>query len=96
MLIIAVLGIIILFAYRAWLGGLIYILGAALSIADLRKQYENDDKISVGDFIKKCLLGKNIGNKIMMVIAILLPIVVVVATFRWIVVDTIREVDAWF
>lgn len=94
--IICIFGVIVLYAYRAWLGGLIYGFGALLAIVALKKAYENDDKISAWDYIKQCFTGKDIGKKIMIVVSVLLLIVEIIATYRWIVVDTIRQVESLF
>ena len=37
---IALVGIIVIFAYRAWLGGLIYLVAGGLSIMALNSDYE--------------------------------------------------------
>lgn len=41
-----------------------------------------------------CLKGKDIWNKILAIIIVLIPILVIFSTYRWIVVDTAREVDS--
>ena len=91
---IALVGIIVIFAYRAWLGGLIYLVAGGLSIMALNSDYEANLSPSLPSYIMSCLKGKDIWNKILAIIIVLIPILVIFSTYRWIVVDTAREVDS--
>ena len=91
---IALVGIIVIFAYRAWLGGLIYLVAGGLSIMALNSDYEANHSPSLPSYIMSCLKGKDIWNKILAIIIVLIPILVIFSTYRWIVVDTAREVDS--
>lgn len=107
----AVVGIIVMFAYRAWLGGLIYIAAAMVADYLLRSclkdengknaqnfvfQYIFDRDFSVPEYVSGGFKSKYIIKKIISAIVTLLPLVVLVATIMWIFVDTNREVDEAF
>lgn len=93
--VLGILGIIIMLAYRAWLGVPIYAVGAVIAILHLRNEYTTASG-SLIDFIKDNLKSKDIGLILMTVVAVLLPVVVVVGSIFWIYVDTEREVEAMF
>lgn len=90
---IAILGIIVIFAYRAWLGGLIYLAAGGISLMALKSDFEANDSASLPSYVMSCIKGKDIWNKIIAIVVALIPIVVIFATYRWISVDTAREVD---
>ena len=94
--IFAVLGILVIYGYRAWLGGLIYVFAASISIITLKDLYADFKENSLSGFIVKCFKSDNIGEKIMIFIALLLPIIVIISAYRWITVDTVRQVNDWF
>lgn len=87
---IAVIGIIVIFAYRAWLGGLIYLIAGGIAAMTLKSDYEANDSSSLPSYVMTCIKEKDIWNKIIAIIVVIIPIVVIIATYRWIVVDTER------
>lgn len=92
---LAVLGIIIMFAFRAWLGIPIYLVAFFIAAMQIKNEYEAEGG-ALDEFIKDCIKNKDIGTKLMMIIVLILPIVLIIGTYRWIVTDTYRDVDAWF
>ena len=64
------------------------------SIMALNSDYEANHSPSLPSYIMSCLKGKDIWNKILAIIIVLIPILVIFSTYRWIVVDTAREVDS--
>lgn len=92
-LVIAVVGIIVLFAYRAWLGGLIYLAASGISFMTLNGDYEANNSLSLPSYVMTCIKGKDIWNKIIALIVVIIPIVLMIASYRWIVVDTARQVE---
>lgn len=107
----AIVGIIVMFAYRAWLGGLIYIAAAMVADYLLRSclkdengknaqnfvfQYIFDRDFSVPEYVSEGFKSKSIMKKLISGVVVLIPLVVLVATIMWIFVDTDREVDAMF
>lgn len=60
----------------------------------LNSDYEANHSPSLPSYIMSCLKGKDLWNKILAIIIVLIPILVIFSTYRWIVVDTAREVDS--
>lgn len=92
---LAVVGIIVMLAFRAWLGVPIYTIAAVIAIMHLRSEAEANGG-ALGDFIKDCLKNGDIGLKLMTVVVMLLPVVLIVGTIFYIYVDTERRVNAMF
>lgn len=106
--IVAVVGIIVMFAYRAWLGGIIYIAAAAAADYLLRScskdengkkaeslvhQFIFDRDFSIPEYISEGFKSKIIVKKILCGVVVLVPLVVLVAVIMWIFVDTNREAE---
>ena len=94
--VIAIIGVILMFAFRAWLGGLIYFVAALISWNTLNGEYEANKSSSLPEYVLSCVREGDVPRKIMGLVLLLLPLVVVIASHRWIVVDTQRSVDAMF
>lgn len=93
-IVVAIIGVITIFSYRAWLGGILYLLAGIFAISLLRQTYEKDNTKSAEEFIKNCFTGKNTLNRLLIIISFLMPIIEIIATYRWIVNDTISEVES--
>ncbi len=94
--VIAIIGIIIMYAYRAWLGGPIFLIAAYLAFVLLKEQYNSKKMNSVADYIKYVFKEETITRKIVCAVVMIAPVILVIATYRWIVVDTQRMVDSMF
>lgn len=92
---LAVLGIVIMFAYRAWLGIPIYLVAFFIAVMQIRNEYEAEGG-ALDEFIKDCIKNKDIGTKIMTIIVLILPIVLIVGTICWIHLDSMREAEALY
>ena len=91
--VIAFVGIMILFGYRAWLGGIIYLITAFVAIVTLKAEYMNSSGANIIEFLKQQFLNSGINEKLLVIISVLAPIVEIIAVYRWIIVDTEREVE---
>ena len=89
--IIAVIGIIVMFAYRAWLGVPIYLVGFLIAVMQLRGDFEAEGG-SLVEFIKDRLKNGDIGTKILTAVVAILPFVLIVGIIWYIVVDSFRDV----
>lgn len=104
----AIAGIIVVFAYRAWLGGAIFLLAGIIADIALRaslkertgEEYPNyvlalisEKKVTMPKYVKDGLKSKDIIEKILSVIVTLLPVVIIVCVILWITWDTHRQVD---
>ena len=90
---LAVIGIIIMLAFRAWLGVPIYLIGFFIAVKSLKEGNE-----AVGgefvDYLKESLKGKDLSAKINTIVVAIAPIVLVVGVFFYIYVDSARQVEA--
>lgn len=107
-ILIAVIIIIVVFAYRAWLGGAIYLVAGIVADFALRaslkektgEEYPNyflalitEKKVSTPKYVKDGFKSKNIIDKVLSLIIIALPVVIIVCVILWITWDTNRQVD---
>lgn len=107
-ILIAVVSIIVIFAYRAWLGGAIYLVAGIIADFALRaglkektgEEYPNyvlalisEKKITMPKYVKDGLKSGNIIEKILSFMVIVLPVVIIVCVILWITWDTNRQVD---
>ncbi|MGN0620635.1 MAG: hypothetical protein ACI4I9_02105 [Porcipelethomonas sp.] len=107
-ILIAVIGIVIIFAYRAWLGGIIYLVAGIIADFALRAslkekngaEYPNyvlamlsEKKISMPKYVKDGLKSKDIIEKILSFMIVVLPVVIIACVILWITWDTSRQVD---
>lgn len=90
---LAVIGIIVMFAYRAWLGIPIYLVAFFIAVMQIRNEYEAEGG-ALDEFIKDCIKNKDLGTKMMTVTVLIAPIVLIVGAVCWIYLDTSRQVDA--
>ncbi len=91
---LAVLSIVIMFAYRAWLGIPIYLVAFFIAVMQIRNEYEAEGG-ALDEFIKDCIKNKDIGTKLMMIVVLILPVVLIIGTYRWIFTDTYRDAGLW-
>lgn len=96
LVIFAIIGILTMYGYRAWLGGPIYLISAYLAFTILKEQYNEMGINFVTDYVKHVFSKDNITRKMICVIVMLAPIVSMVALYRWVVVDTMRMVDSLY
>lgn len=107
-ILIAVVSIIVIFAYRAWLGGAIYLVAGIIADFALRaslkektgEEYPNyvlalisEKKVTMPKYVKDGFKSDNIIEKILSFMVIVLPVVIVVCVILWITWDTNRQVD---
>lgn len=107
-ILVAVVGIVIVFAYRAWLGGAIFLVAGIIADFALRaslkektgEEYPNyvlalisEKKITMPKYVKDGLKSKDIIEKVLSLIIVALPVVVIVCVILWITWDTHRQVD---
>ncbi|MGN0585297.1 MAG: hypothetical protein ACI4JD_07565 [Ruminococcus sp.] len=107
-ILVAVVSIIVIIAYRAWLGGIIYLAAGIIADFALRaslkektgEEYPNyvlalisEKKITLPKYIKDGMKSADIIEKILSYMIILLPVVIVVCIVLWITWDTSRQVD---
>ncbi|MGN0613419.1 MAG: hypothetical protein ACI4JB_05915 [Porcipelethomonas sp.] len=107
-ILIAVVSIIVIFAYRAWLGGIIYLVAGIIADFALRaslkektgEEYPNyvlalisEKKITMPKYVKDGLKSEDIIEKILSFMIIVLPVVIIVCIILWITWDTHRQVD---
>lgn len=92
-ILVAIVGIIVIFVYRAWLGGAIFLLAGIIADIALRaslkertgEEYPNyvlalisEKKVTMPKYVKDGLKSKDIIEKILSVIVTLLPVVIIV------------------
>ena len=107
-ILIAVIGIIIIFAYRAWLGGAIYLVAGIIADFALRgslkertgEEYPNyvlamisEKKIALPKYVKDGMKNNDIVEKVLSVMIVILPVVIIACIILWITWDTSRTVD---
>lgn len=92
---LAIIGIVVMFAFRAWLGVPIYLVAFFIAAMQLRKEYEAEGG-TLGEFIKDCIKNKDIGTKLMTVTVLILPIVLIIGAYRWIITDSYRDAGLWY
>lgn len=104
----AVIAVIVVLSYRAWFGGLIYIVAALLADhvlrADLKEktgeEYPNyvvalitEKKVKPPKYVSDCMKSNDFLEKVQAYMIAVLPIVIVVCVVLWIFWDSSREVD---
>ena len=107
----AVIGIIVILAYRAWLGGIIFLVAGIVADSALRaslkertgEEYPNyvlalisEKKITMPKYVKDGLKSKDIIEKILSFLIVVLPVVIIACVILWITWDTSRQVDDAF
>lgn len=105
---IAVIGIIVVFTYRAWLGGIIYLVAGIMADIALRgslkertgEEYPNyvlammsEKKIALPKYVKDGMKNSDIVEKILSIMIVMLPVVIIACIILWITWDTSRTVD---
>lgn len=87
------IALVLLFQVSAMLGMILYFIAFAIAI----NAFKDDERISKGNYaelVKECFRKENLLSKgILMAVILIVPIVLSVGLYRWIITDTIREVD---
>ena len=92
-LIIAIIGILVLFKVRAILGGIIYLVAFGFGLYMLKSKVDYSATFSISYFIKNIRKENFWTEGIYTIIVVLLPLIVCITIYRWIVVDTVRDVN---
>lgn len=91
--IIAIISIMVLYKISAVIGMILYLIAFGIAITELKK----DSAFNQGnhlDYCKSCLRKERFLSKgIPLIVVILIPLIVIIAIYRWIFADTIRSVD---
>lgn len=93
-LVIAIIGIIVLFKVSAILGGIVYLISFGFSLYVLKSKVDYSATFSIMYFLKNIKKDNFWTEGIFTIIVALIPLIVCIAIYRWIVVDTVREVNS--
>lgn len=94
--VIFIVSMLLLFNVSAIIGGLVYLLAFGISLRELKGKVAYGESFSIMKFIKNIKKDTLLTEGIFTIIVAVLPLIVIIALYRWIVVDTAREVDALF
>ena len=89
-----IISLIVLFNVSALIGGFLYLLAFAFSLHQLKSKVGYEESFSIMSFVKNISKDNFWEEGIFTIIVILIPLIVIIATYRWIFVDTAREVNA--
>ncbi len=92
---LAVIGIIVMIAYRAWLGLPIYIIGFLIAGKSVKDGHEAFGGTIV-EYLKDSIKSKDLSTKINAIVVVIAPIVFFAGIYGIIFKDSQREVDALF
>ena len=107
-LLVAIIGIVVIFAYRAWLGGIIFVVAGVVADTALRgslkertgEEYPNyviamitEKKVTMPKYVMDAFKGTDIIEKVLACVIMAIPVVVVLCVILWITWDTHREVN---
>lgn len=95
-IVIFIVAILLLFNVSAIIGGIVYLLAFGISIRELKGKVAYEESFSIMKFIKNIKKDTLLTEGVFTIIVAVLPLIVIIALYRWIVVDTAREVDALF
>lgn len=95
-IVIFIIAMLLLFNVSAIIGGIVYLLAFGISLRELKGKVAYEGSFSIMKFIKNIKKDTLLTEGIFTIIVAVLPLIVVIALYRWIVVDTVREVDALF
>lgn len=94
--IVAVVGILVMFNISSPIGGFIYLISFIGAYSKLKNIYSMSKREGVISFAKQYLKKDKIFNEGMMVIIVVaIPIVIIIGVHRWIYADTMRMVDSF-
>ena len=107
-ILVAVISIIVILTYRAWLGGIIYLVAPLFADYVLRvnlkektgEEYPNyvvalitEKKVTAPKYVSEGMKSSDIIEKIQALMIAVLPVVIVVCVILWITWDTNRTMD---
>lgn len=92
-IVIFIVAMLLLFNVSAIIGGIVYLIAFGVSLRELKGKVAYEETFSIMKFIKNIKKDTLLTEGVFTIIVAILPIIVIIATYRWIVVDTIREVD---
>lgn len=95
-IVIFVIAMLLMFKVSAIAGGFVYLLSFAISLMELRSKVAYEETFSILNFMKNIRKETLLTEGVFTIIVAILPLIVIIATYRWIVVDTIREVNSLF
>lgn len=85
-----------MYGVSAILGGVVYLLAFGISLMELRSKVAFEETFSIIYFIKNIRKDTLFTKRVLTIIVAALPLIAVIVTYRWIAVDTVREVDSLF
>lgn len=95
-IVIFIMAMLLLFKVSAVIGGIVYLLAFGISLKELKGKVAYAESFSIMKFIKNIKKDTLLTEGVFTIIVAVLPLIVIIALYRWIVVDTVREVDALF
>lgn len=91
--IIAIISIMVLYKISAVIGMILYLIAFGIAITELKKDSEFNQGNHL-NYCKSCFCKESFLSKgIPLIVVILIPLIVIIAIYRWIFADTIRSVD---
>ena len=85
-----------MYVVSAILGWVVYLLAFGISLMELRSKVAFEETFSIIYFIKNIRKDTLFTKRVLTIIVAALPLIAVIVTYRWIAVDTVREVDSLF
>lgn len=95
-IVIFIVAMLLMFKVSAIFGGIVYLLAFGISLMELRSKVAFEETFSIMGFIKNIRKNTLLTEGVFAITVAILPLVAVIATYRWIAVDTVRKVDALF
>lgn len=95
-IVIFIVAMLLMYEVSAILGGVVYLLAFGISLMELRSKVAFEETFSIMYFIKNIRKDTLFTEGVFTIIVAALPLIAVIAIYRWIAVDTVREVDALF
>lgn len=91
--IIAIISILVLYKISAVIGMILYLIAFGIAITELKKDSEFNQGNHL-EYCKSCFRKERFLSKgIPLIIVVLIPLIVIIAIYRWIYADTIRSVN---
>lgn len=93
-IVIFIVAMLLLFNVSAIIGGIVYLLAFGISLMELKSKLSYEETFSIIKFIKNIKKDTLLTEGVFTIIVAILPLIVIIAIYRWVVADTIREVDS--
>lgn len=93
---IFIVAMLLLFNVSAILGTIVYLVAFGISLMELKSKVAYEKTFSIIEFIKNIKKDTLFTEGIYTIIVAILPVIVIIAIYRWIVVDTIRGMNALY